>query len=152
MINFLIKKSVISYDEQKRSSTSIYSSCVPGTRLSCLCELLKAHRMLSACHRGRRNHLERLRNLSEVTQLVCGRQGSVPDPVLVDTTKTFRRMNYICISHYILGLVSLSFSMAWYYFWISKSNYIKQHVKFFESFKVLYKCKILTLDREVSKC
>lgn len=110
-INFIIKKSVISYEEQKTSiGINMYSSCVPGMRLSSLWELIYLRptylSMLSACYRRGSNGLEKLRNLSEVTQLVCGRQNSTSEPILIDTMKTFRRMNSIYIPHYILGTVS----------------------------------------------
>ena len=71
-INIIIKKLVISYDEQKSSvSTNIYSSYVSGhwAYLFMWINLLKAHSMLSACYRGRNKGLARLGNLSEVTQL-----------------------------------------------------------------------------------
>lgn len=62
--------------------------------------------MLSVCYGRGNKGLESLRNLSAVTQLVCDRQGSTPEPTLVDTTKLFRRLAYIYILHYILGMVS----------------------------------------------
>lgn len=62
--------------------------------------------MLSVCYGRGNKGLERLRNLSEVTQLSYDRQGSTAEPTLVDTAKLFIRVDYIYTLHYFLGMVS----------------------------------------------